>query len=186
MTKQITYLQKCLCIFWFMLAASVERCNSDYCSMKAELKHRIESMSHTAASTLLNLLRVPSQELGNDFMGGMIGLVALLGSTGSSELSRSTTPSLPFSFSSLQVKKNICLFFCFLFIYSPVCRILSEYLGEDQMLAVVCRSFAAAVALEKYEHNGEVDSRHALYAAAAKLGRSINGRFLVIGLEDIR
>lgn len=54
------------------------------------------------------------------------------------------------------------------------------------MLAVVCRSFAAAVALEKYEHNGEVDSRHALYAAAAKLGRSINGRFLVIGLEDIR
>ncbi|PQQ04219.1 uncharacterized protein Pyn_24805 [Prunus yedoensis var. nudiflora] len=136
----------------YVLQASVEHCNSDYCSMKAELKHRIESMSHTAASTLCNLLRVPSQELSNDFMGGMIGLVALLGSTGSSELS----------------------------------RILSEYLGEDQMLAVVCRSFAAAVALEKYEHNGEVDSRHALYAAAAKLGRSINGRFLVIGLEDIR
>ncbi|VVA11274.1 PREDICTED: DEFECTIVE IN MERISTEM [Prunus dulcis] len=136
----------------YVVQASVERCNSDYCSMKAELKHRIESMSHTAASTLCNLLRVPSQELSNDFMGGVIGLVALLGSTGSSELS----------------------------------RILSEYLGEDQMLAVVCRSFAAAVALEKYEHNGEVDSRHALYAAAAKLGRSINGRFLVISLEDIR
>ncbi|CAB4302019.1 unnamed protein product [Prunus armeniaca] len=136
----------------YVVQASVERCNSDYCSMKAELKHRIESMSHTAASTLCNLLRVPSQESSNDFMGGVIGLVALLGSTGSSELS----------------------------------RILSEYLGEDQMLAVVCRSFAAAVALEKYEHNGEVDSRHALYAAAAKLGRSINGRFLVISLEDIR
>ncbi|XP_059434267.1 structural maintenance of chromosomes flexible hinge domain-containing protein GMI1 [Corylus avellana] len=65
-------------------------------------------------------------------------------------------------------------------------RILAEYLGEDQMLAVVCRSFAAASALEKYEQNGEVHCRHALHAEASALGKSIKGRFLVVCLEDIR
>ncbi|XP_060675499.1 structural maintenance of chromosomes flexible hinge domain-containing protein GMI1 isoform X2 [Ziziphus jujuba] len=65
-------------------------------------------------------------------------------------------------------------------------RILSEYLGEDQMLAVISSSFAAAVALEKYEQNGEVDRGNALYAEAAARGKSLNGRFLVICLEDMR
>lgn len=65
-------------------------------------------------------------------------------------------------------------------------RILAEYLGEDQMLAVVCKSFAAASALEKYEQNGEVDCGHALHAKASALGKSINGRFLVMCLENIR
>ncbi|KAF5442725.1 hypothetical protein F2P56_035352 [Juglans regia] len=65
-------------------------------------------------------------------------------------------------------------------------RILAEYLGEDQMLAVVCRSSAAASALEKFEHDGEVHCRHALHAEAAALGKSIYGRFLIVCLEDIR
>ena len=67
-----------------------------------------------------------------------------------------------------------------------LCRILAEYLGEDQMLAVVCRSFVTASALENYEQNGEVDCGQALRAAAAARGNSINGRFLVICLEDLR
>lgn len=54
------------------------------------------------------------------------------------------------------------------------------------MLAVISSSFAAAVALEKYEQNGEVDRGNALYAEAAARGRSLNGRFLVICLEDMR
>lgn len=65
-------------------------------------------------------------------------------------------------------------------------RILAEYLGEDQMLAVVCRSFAAASAFETYEQNGEVHCRHALHAEASALGKSIDGRFLVVCLEAIR
>ncbi|KAK2635775.1 hypothetical protein Ddye_030567 [Dipteronia dyeriana] len=63
--------------------------------------------------------------------------------------------------------------------------VLAEYLGEDQMLAVVCRSFEAVCALEMYEKNGEVDFTCALHALAAALGKSIVGRFNVICLEDI-
>ncbi|KAK7850486.1 structural maintenance of chromosomes flexible hinge domain-containing protein gmi1 [Quercus suber] len=63
---------------------------------------------------------------------------------------------------------------------------LLEYLGEDQMLAVVCRSFVTASALENYEQNGGVDCGQALHAAAAARGNSIDGRFLVICLEDLR
>ncbi|KAJ4726669.1 Protein defective in meristem silencing 3 [Melia azedarach] len=65
-------------------------------------------------------------------------------------------------------------------------RTLAEYLGEDQMLALVCRSFEAAQALEKYEQNGKVDFTRAVHATAAALGQSIVGRFLVVCLEDIR
>ncbi|XP_044505503.1 structural maintenance of chromosomes flexible hinge domain-containing protein GMI1 isoform X4 [Mangifera indica] len=65
-------------------------------------------------------------------------------------------------------------------------RILAEYLGEDQMLALVCRSFRAACALEEYERNGEIDFSLGLHGKAAAHGKSIVGRFLVICLEDIR
>ncbi|PKI76381.1 hypothetical protein CRG98_003176 [Punica granatum] len=61
----------------------------------------------------------------------------------------------------------------------------AKYLGEDQMLAVVCRSYDAAFSLKKYELNGEVDARFALYAKAAELGVSMNGQFLVVCLDDI-
>ena len=54
------------------------------------------------------------------------------------------------------------------------------------MLAVVSKSFEAASALEKYQQNGEVDCSNALHAEAIRLGKSINSRFLVICLEDIR
>ncbi|KAK4350967.1 hypothetical protein RND71_030280 [Anisodus tanguticus] len=63
---------------------------------------------------------------------------------------------------------------------------LSTYLGEDQMLAVVCKSRAAARALENYQMDGNVNCASALDIFAAKLGISINGLYLVICLEDIR
>ncbi|KAH9724082.1 Structural maintenance of chromosomes flexible hinge domain-containing protein GMI1 [Citrus sinensis] len=65
-------------------------------------------------------------------------------------------------------------------------RTLAEYLGEHQMLALVCRSFEAAFALEKYEQDGTIDRKCALHATAAALGKSIDGRYLVICLEGIR
>ncbi|TYI53588.1 hypothetical protein E1A91_D11G015400v1 [Gossypium mustelinum] len=65
-------------------------------------------------------------------------------------------------------------------------RILAEHLGEDQMVAVVCKSYEVARALEQYDHNGEIDSRLGLHAEAIALSKSISGRFLVVCLEDIR
>lgn len=65
-------------------------------------------------------------------------------------------------------------------------RILTEYLGEDLMLAIVCKSYASAYALEKYERSGNVNHACALHAIATKQGQSIKGHYLVICLEDIR
>ncbi|KAK2992738.1 hypothetical protein RJ640_023251 [Escallonia rubra] len=56
-------------------------------------------------------------------------------------------------------------------------RILADYLGDDQLLAIVCKSYAAAGDLQKYEH--------AFYQLATEQGKSIEGRYLVICLEDI-
>ncbi|XP_030933131.1 structural maintenance of chromosomes flexible hinge domain-containing protein GMI1 [Quercus lobata] len=134
----------------FQLQASV---NPKYFPTKEELINWIESMNHSAAAVLCSLSREFSfQEQPNHLLEDIIGLVALLGTVCTNNLS----------------------------------RILAEYLGEDQMLAVVCRSFVTASALENYEQNGEVDCGQALHAAAAARGNSINGRFLVICLEDLR
>ncbi|KAK2998036.1 hypothetical protein RJ639_025803, partial [Escallonia herrerae] len=56
-------------------------------------------------------------------------------------------------------------------------RILAEYLGDDQMLAIVCKSYGAAGDLQKYEH--------AFYQLATEQGKSVEGRYLVICLKDI-
>ncbi|XP_077226812.1 gamma-irradiation and mitomycin c induced 1 [Tasmannia lanceolata] len=65
-------------------------------------------------------------------------------------------------------------------------RMFAEYLGEDYMLAVVCKSSKNSSSLEKYSENGEINRSSALHGAAATLGKKINGRFLVICLEEIR
>ncbi|KAL7003616.1 hypothetical protein U1Q18_004767 [Sarracenia purpurea var. burkii] len=64
--------------------------------------------------------------------------------------------------------------------------VLAEYLGEDQMLAVVCKSFEAVDFLENCGQNRNADHTHALHSKATKLAQSINGRYVVICLEDTR
>ncbi|KAL9666056.1 hypothetical protein QQ045_000378 [Rhodiola kirilowii] len=56
-------------------------------------------------------------------------------------------------------------------------RVLAAYLGEDQMLAVVCRTGDATSALQKSQDEN---------AVATTLGKSILRQFDVICLEDIR
>ncbi|KAF2315205.1 hypothetical protein GH714_038430 [Hevea brasiliensis] len=65
-------------------------------------------------------------------------------------------------------------------------RLLSEYLGLETMLALVCRSFEGVKALEKYDGEGKINSSAGLHGLAYSIGRKINGRFLVICLEDLR
>lgn len=55
-------------------------------------------------------------------------------------------------------------------------RLLAEYLGENQMLAIVCQS--SVTTPENYER--------ALNSVAADLGKHITGSYLLICLEDIR
>ncbi|KAM6586554.1 hypothetical protein CsatA_009159 [Cannabis sativa] len=63
--------------------------------------------------------------------------------------------------------------------------ILAEYLGSDQMLAVVARSFETAILLEKHKQTGDVNCSHVNHEKAPLLGQSINGRFIVICFDNI-
>ncbi|KAG2720575.1 hypothetical protein I3760_02G041600 [Carya illinoinensis] len=65
-------------------------------------------------------------------------------------------------------------------------RLLSEYLGLDTMLAIVCKTYQGVKALENYDGEGSVNSKTGLHGLGSSIGRRINGRFLVICLEDIR
>ncbi|KAI3880902.1 hypothetical protein MKX03_032727 [Papaver bracteatum] len=64
-------------------------------------------------------------------------------------------------------------------------RMLALYLGEDLMLAVVCKSYANARRLENYKKGGEIDPAGGLHLLAAELGSTINCGFHAICLEDL-
>ncbi|KAL0904101.1 hypothetical protein M5K25_026175 [Dendrobium thyrsiflorum] len=65
-------------------------------------------------------------------------------------------------------------------------RILSEYLGLETMLAIVCKTIDGVEALENYEKDGTVDMNAGLHGIATTIGRILNGRFLVYCLQNLR
>ncbi|XP_077226590.1 uncharacterized protein LOC143859983 [Tasmannia lanceolata] len=65
-------------------------------------------------------------------------------------------------------------------------RLLSEYLGLEAMLAIVCKSYEGVKALEMYDKEGRVDKNAGLHGLGPSIGRPMDGRFLVICLEDLR
>uniref|UniRef100_A0ACD5Y7W9 Uncharacterized protein n=1 Tax=Avena sativa TaxID=4498 RepID=A0ACD5Y7W9_AVESA len=65
-------------------------------------------------------------------------------------------------------------------------RMLSVYLGEDNMLAVVCKTLDAACHFEKYDTDGSVDVHFGIHQEAANLGVPIRKRFPIICLDSIR
>ncbi|KAK9169040.1 hypothetical protein Syun_001180 [Stephania yunnanensis] len=59
-------------------------------------------------------------------------------------------------------------------------------MGEDNMLAVVCKSYAVAGSLERYdEESGRIDRERHLHAIANEFGKSIKARFSFICVEHI-
>ncbi|KAL3521652.1 hypothetical protein ACH5RR_019801 [Cinchona calisaya] len=65
-------------------------------------------------------------------------------------------------------------------------RIFAQYLGEHQMLAIVCKSHADASYLEKHEPDGRVNNAYGLHEFASELGIFINRRYDVLCLDNIR
>ncbi|XP_028790975.1 protein DEFECTIVE IN MERISTEM SILENCING 3-like isoform X1 [Neltuma alba] len=65
-------------------------------------------------------------------------------------------------------------------------RLFSEYLGVETMLAIVCRTYEGAKALEIYNSDGCIDKSSGLHGLGASIGRALNGRFIVMCLESLR
>lgn len=67
-----------------------------------------------------------------------------------------------------------------------ISRALSEYLGKENMLAIVCKSHVGVQALEQYDSCGSIRPDICLHGLASAQKAKINGRFRVICLEDLR
>lgn len=65
-------------------------------------------------------------------------------------------------------------------------RLLSEYLGLETMLGIVCKTFDGIKALEKYDGNGKIKDIAGLHGLGSSIGRKIDGRFTAFCLEDLR
>ncbi|CAH9097767.1 unnamed protein product [Cuscuta europaea] len=64
-------------------------------------------------------------------------------------------------------------------------RVLSDYLGLETMLAVVCKTYDGVRVLETYDQEGLVNKSSGLHALGMSIGRPLDGRFLVICLENL-
>ncbi|CAN6483423.1 unnamed protein product [Victoria cruziana] len=64
-------------------------------------------------------------------------------------------------------------------------RLLSEYLGEKYLRAIVCKTFSAGRALESYASRENMDWTLALHREAPSCSGTIDKRFFVICLDDI-
>ncbi|XP_020270206.1 protein DEFECTIVE IN MERISTEM SILENCING 3 [Asparagus officinalis] len=65
-------------------------------------------------------------------------------------------------------------------------RLLSEFLGLETMLAIVCKTYEGVKALERYDKEGMIDKSSGLHGLGLSIGRLVDGRFRVICLEHLR
>nr|KAJ0189565.1 hypothetical protein LSAT_V11C800390730 [Lactuca sativa] len=64
-------------------------------------------------------------------------------------------------------------------------RILSEYLGQDNMLALVCMTYDGVKALESYDKEGCINKSSGLLGLGTAIGQILEGRYNVICLENM-
>lgn len=64
--------------------------------------------------------------------------------------------------------------------------LLSEYLGLDNMLALVCMTYDSLKSLESYDKEGSINKSSGLHGLGASIGQTLEGRFNVICLEHVR
>lgn len=64
--------------------------------------------------------------------------------------------------------------------------LLSEYLGTETMLAIVCKTYNGVKSLEKYDTEGCINKTSGLHGVGTSLGKTLEGRFNVISLETLR
>ncbi|XP_027158168.1 structural maintenance of chromosomes flexible hinge domain-containing protein GMI1 isoform X2 [Coffea eugenioides] len=120
---------------------------------KKLVAEQIVCRGDSAAAVICRLFQsVTYKEKGIDFADKVLGVVALLGTVQTHDLS----------------------------------RIFAQYLGEHQMLAIVCKSYADAAYLEKHDPDGRVNNAYGLHELATKLGISINRQYHVLCVENIR
>ncbi|CAO2194357.1 unnamed protein product [Urochloa humidicola] len=65
-------------------------------------------------------------------------------------------------------------------------RLLAEYLGRDNMLALVCKTYDGVKGLEKYDKDGIIDKSSGIHGLGRSVGKFLDGRFTVFCLENLR
>ncbi|XP_018675580.2 protein DEFECTIVE IN MERISTEM SILENCING 3 isoform X1 [Musa acuminata AAA Group] len=65
-------------------------------------------------------------------------------------------------------------------------RVLSDYLGPENMLAIVCKTYEGVKELEKYDKEGMIDKSYGLHGIGKAIGRHLDGRYLVFCIENLR
>lgn len=75
---------------------------------------------------------------------------------------------------------------CYSVFLTLKCRLFSEYLGIENILAIVCKTYEGVKALEIYDKEGCINKITGLHGLGASIGRALEGRFTVLCLENLR
>ena len=56
----------------------------------------------------------------------------------------------------------------------------------ETMLAIVCKTYEGVKALETYDKDGQINKGSGFHALGDSIGKELDGRYLVICLENLR
>ncbi|KAI3975602.1 hypothetical protein MKX01_017515 [Papaver californicum] len=65
-------------------------------------------------------------------------------------------------------------------------RLLSEFLGLEKIMAIVCMTYEGVKSIETYEKEGKICQGTGLHGLGASIAKPVDGRFEVICLEGLR
>ncbi|XP_026427732.1 protein DEFECTIVE IN MERISTEM SILENCING 3-like isoform X1 [Papaver somniferum] len=65
-------------------------------------------------------------------------------------------------------------------------RLLSEFLGLEKIMAIVCMTYEGVKSIESYEKEGKISKGSGIHGLGASIAKPVDGRFEVICLEGLR
>ncbi|PWZ27815.1 Protein DEFECTIVE IN MERISTEM SILENCING 3 [Zea mays] len=65
-------------------------------------------------------------------------------------------------------------------------RLLTEYLGMDNMLALVCKTYDGVKGLDKYDKDDIIDKTSGVHGLGRAVGKFLDGRITVFCLKNLR
>ncbi|KAI3877086.1 hypothetical protein MKX03_027612 [Papaver bracteatum] len=65
-------------------------------------------------------------------------------------------------------------------------RLLSEFLGLEKIMAIVCMTYEGVKCIESYEKEGKISKGSGIHGLGASIAKPVDGRFEVICLEGLR
>ncbi|KAG8381135.1 hypothetical protein BUALT_Bualt06G0090900 [Buddleja alternifolia] len=168
---------------------SSSRENEDPTNVESEEEtiQKILNCEKSAASLICRMKsKLEAQISDHPLIKDVLGIVATLGKVDDANLSRISKRIFGLQKSEWTLVWPLCAEIFTRPLVHSARRLLSEYLGQETMLAVIVNNYEGVKALEAYNKDGSINKGLGIHTFAAAIGSPLDDRFVVICLESLR